>query len=65
LAGIPFLVGGAYALREYTGVVRDTKDFDIFLCQTHLPHSLEVIRKAGWTNPQALWRAIAFYGRHS
>jgi hypothetical protein len=30
-AGIPFLVGGAYALQRYTGIVRNTKDFDLFL----------------------------------
>src|SRR5262249_15713609 len=27
-AGVPFLVGGAYAYARYTGVVRHTKDFD-------------------------------------
>ena len=32
-AQVPFLVGGAYALACHTGVVRHTKDFDIF---THL-----------------------------
>jgi len=30
-ARVPFLVGGAYAFARYTGIVRDTKDFDIFL----------------------------------
>src|SRR5215475_9415804 len=30
-AGIRFLVGGAYCLERYTGIVRDTKDFDIFV----------------------------------
>jgi hypothetical protein len=30
-ARAPFLVGGAYALRHYTGVDRNTKDFDIFV----------------------------------
>jgi len=29
-AQVPFLVGGAYALACHTGVVRHTKDFDIF-----------------------------------
>src|SRR5437762_2369474 len=27
--GVPFLVGGAYALAHYTGIVRHTKDFDV------------------------------------
>lgn len=28
--GIPFLIGGAFALRQYTGVARNTKDIDLF-----------------------------------
>jgi hypothetical protein len=30
-AGVPFLVGGAYAFARYTGIERHTKDFDIFV----------------------------------
>lgn len=30
-SGIPFLVGGAYAFHHYTGIVRDTKDLDLFI----------------------------------
>jgi Nucleotidyl transferase of unknown function (DUF2204) len=30
-SGIPFLIGGAFALERYTGITRDTKDLDIFL----------------------------------
>jgi hypothetical protein len=30
-SGCPFLVGGAYALRVHTGIVRDTKDLDLFV----------------------------------
>jgi hypothetical protein len=30
-AGIEFMVGGAHALTPYAGVVRDTKDLDVFL----------------------------------
>src|SRR5436190_522706 len=30
-ASIPFLVGGAYAFGIYTGISRDTKDFDLFV----------------------------------
>jgi|SRR6266511_3710497 hypothetical protein len=30
-ANSPFLVGGAYALAHYTGVVRHTKDLDLFV----------------------------------
>lgn len=34
-AGIPFLVGGAYALTFYTGIERHTKDFDVFVRREH------------------------------
>src|SRR5258708_25489995 len=30
-SGVPFLVGGAYALQCYTGIQRHTKDFDVFV----------------------------------
>ncbi len=33
-AQVPYLVGGAYALGRYTGIQRDTKDFDIFVRRT-------------------------------
>ena len=32
-AGIPHLVGGAYAFARYTGIERHTKDFDVFICR--------------------------------
>ena len=36
-AGIPHLVGGTYALEHHAGVVRETKDIDLF------------VRRADWT----------------
>jgi hypothetical protein len=36
-AGIPHLVGGTYALEHHAGLVRDTKDIDLF------------VRRADWT----------------
>nr|MBK7065059.1 nucleotidyltransferase [Deltaproteobacteria bacterium] len=29
--GVPYLVGGAYALKHYCGINRDTKDVDLFV----------------------------------
>jgi hypothetical protein len=46
-SGIPFLVGGAYALERYTGIARDTKDFDIFLRRSDLEAALAVLRTVG------------------
>ena len=47
-AKIDFLVGGAYALRQHTGVIRDTKDFDLFLRPTDVERALESFRRANY-----------------
>jgi len=44
---VPALVGGAFALDSYTGVKRDTKDFDLFLRERDLERALDVLRAAG------------------
>ena len=47
-AGLPFLVGGAYAFAHYTGLVRDTKDFDLFILQCDFEAALRALREAGY-----------------
>lgn len=47
-AGIPFLVGGAFALGHYTGIKRFTKDFDIFVLPSDAPRILETFRASGY-----------------
>ncbi|OGW41823.1 MAG: hypothetical protein A2010_06520 [Nitrospirae bacterium GWD2_57_9] len=47
-AGIPLLVGGAFAFERYTGVSRHTKDFDIFIRARDTEPVLEVLKKAGF-----------------
>jgi hypothetical protein len=47
-ADIPFLVGGAYALAYYTGIVRHTKDFDIFVRPADFLRVLDVCSAAGY-----------------
>lgn len=63
-AEIPFLVGGAYALAVHTGVVRFTKDFDIFVKREDVPQVLAVLSATGCkvelTVPH--WLAKAFSG---
>jgi Nucleotidyl transferase of unknown function (DUF2204) len=46
---IDFLVGGAYALGHYTGIDRDTKDFDLFLRPADVSWALAIWNKAGYT----------------
>ncbi len=44
-AGIPFLVGGAYAFAQYAGIDRHTKDFDIFVKQEDAIRVLDNLEK--------------------
>ena len=61
---IPFLVGGAYALAHYTGIVRHTKDLDIFVRPPDCERILQVLAQAGYhaehTAPH--WIAKVFSG---
>lgn len=47
-AGVPHLVAGAYALFEYTGIFRDTKDLDVFLRERDLEDAFRVLEGAGF-----------------
>ncbi len=46
-AGIPFLVGGAYAFARYTGIVRHTKDFDVFIDPVDFDRTLDAFAQDG------------------
>jgi len=63
-AKIPFLVGGAYALEVHTGIVRRTKDFDIFMLEKDVQGAIEVLSRAGYQTEIAFphWIAKAFSG---
>jgi hypothetical protein len=45
---VPFLVAGAYAFFEYTGIFRDTKDLDLFLRERDLEDAFRVLEQAGF-----------------
>ncbi|MGN6183240.1 MAG: nucleotidyltransferase [Thermoanaerobaculia bacterium] len=47
-AGLPFLVGGTHAYYRYTGIARETKDFDVFVPREAYPRFEEVVRRAGY-----------------
>jgi hypothetical protein len=46
-ARVPLLVGGAYAFARYTGIVRHTKDFDVFVHPRDFDPTLEELRRIG------------------
>jgi hypothetical protein len=47
-SSIPFLAGGAYALQHYTGVVRHTKDFDVFVRPADCRRVLDTFAAEGY-----------------
>ena len=64
--GIPFVVTGAYAIYEYTGIYRETKDLDLFVEPHHLVPAMQVLREEGFLTrlEQAHWLAKAKLGDH-
>jgi hypothetical protein len=63
-AGVPFLVGGAYAFERYTGIGRHTKDFDIFVHPRDVERGLDVLTASGCETqtPFPHWLAKAACG---
>jgi hypothetical protein len=63
-AGVPVLVGGAYAYARYTGIVRHTKDFDVFLRPRDFGRALDVLARKGWKTERtfAHWLGKAWHG---
>jgi predicted nucleotidyltransferase len=46
--GVSFAVAGAFALREHTGMCRDTKDLDLFLTPANAARALQHLREKGF-----------------
>jgi hypothetical protein len=45
---VPYVVSGAFALHEHTGIWRQTKDLDLFLPHSEVPRALEIAETAGF-----------------
>lgn len=65
-SGAPFMIGGAYAMREYADIFRDTKDLDIFCKHSDYPRLLEALAAQGYETEvtDANWLAKARAGDH-
>jgi hypothetical protein len=65
-AEVPFVVGGAFALKHYAGIDRATKDLDVFLSHRDLPRALEALREKGYVTEDTFphWLAKAWCGEH-
>ena len=64
--GVPYAVSGAFALRQHTGICRQTKDLDLFVTAQNCPAALECLRQEGLvcdvTDP--VWLAKATRGEY-
>jgi nucleotidyltransferase DUF2204 len=64
-SGIPFLVGGAFALERYTRIERETKDLDIFVLPDDAPRVLDFFgglgRHVDFAFPH--WLGKVYFGR--
>jgi hypothetical protein len=63
-AGVEFLVGGAYAFERYTGIARDTKDFDVFVRYLERDRALDALAAAGYRTEMTFphWLGKAYGG---
>jgi hypothetical protein len=63
-SGVPYVISGAFALREHTGICRDTKDLDVFLPPENVRDAMEYLQKHGFECEVAdpVWLAKAHRG---
>jgi Uncharacterised nucleotidyltransferase len=63
-AGIPYIVAGAYAIYEHTGIYRKTKDLDLFFEPESVPAAAAALRAAGFVTrlEDTHWLAKATMG---
>lgn len=63
-AGVPFLVGGAFAHACFTGIRRSTKDLDLFIRREDLARASALMQAQGWRTemPYPHWLAKVYAG---
>jgi hypothetical protein len=62
-AGVPYVVAGAYAIYEHTGIYRQTKDLDLFCTPEAVTQAMGVLKSVGFTTrleqPHWIGKAIS------
>jgi hypothetical protein len=63
-AGVPYMIGGAYAFNCFTGIVRYTKDLDIFIRRSDYEKTAQALQAIGYRTELTFphWLAKAFNG---
>jgi hypothetical protein len=64
-AGVPYIVAGAYAIYEHTGIYRETKDLDLFVEPEQVIAAMRALKEAGFVTrlEQPHWLSKATSGR--
>lgn len=64
LAGVPYVVAGAFAIYEHTGIYRQTKDLDLFFVPNDVLQAASALRDVGFDLrlEEEHWLAKAFRG---
>jgi len=65
-AGVPYIVAGAYAIYEHTGIYRKTNDLDLFFEPSSVLDAARALRSAGFVTrlEDAHWLAKATAGEY-
>ncbi|MEX1127136.1 MAG: hypothetical protein WD227_07020 [Vicinamibacterales bacterium] len=65
-AAVPYVVAGAYAIYEHTGIYRQTKDLDLFFEPSAVVPAARALREAGFVTrlEDEHWLAKATIGEH-
>jgi hypothetical protein len=65
-AGVPYVVAGAYAIYEHTGIYRKTKDLDLFFQPSAVVPAARALRDAGFVTrlEDPHWLAKATHGEY-
>ncbi len=63
-SGCQYMLGGAFAMFQYTGIFRDTKDLDIFCKSSEYPKILKYFASQGYKTEltDVRWLAKVFHG---
>jgi predicted nucleotidyltransferase len=63
---VPYVISGAAALRQHTGISRDTKDLDLFLPAEHVKEALRSLQEEGFETQvlDPVWLAKAHRGEY-
>jgi hypothetical protein len=61
--GVPYVISGLYALYEYTGIYRQTKDLDIFVEPGYVEQAMRALKPVGFKAylEQSHWLAKAMH----